>query len=79
MGGGARRETGGRARYLECRRRRRPEDRFPGGAGSESLEHIPWEEWSRKFEENELAFLYREQKASGEGSTFFRLVRRDGG
>lgn len=32
----------------------------------------------RKFDENELAFLYQDEKASGEGSTFFKLVRRDG-
>jgi hypothetical protein len=51
---------------------------FPGGAGTESLEHVSWDEWFRIFDENELAFLYQEQKASGEGSTFFKLVRRDG-
>jgi hypothetical protein len=51
---------------------------FPGGAGTESLEHVSWDEWFRIFDEKELAFLYQEQKASGEGSTFFKLVRRDG-
>jgi hypothetical protein len=51
---------------------------FPGGAGTESLEPVSWDEWFRIFDENELAFLYQEQKASGEGSTFFKLVRRDG-
>ena len=50
---------------------------FPGGA-EESLEEIGWEEWFVKFEENRLAFVYQERKASGEPSTFFRLVRRDG-
>jgi hypothetical protein len=49
---------------------------FPGGAGEDSLEHISWEEWFDKFEENRLAFLYQSEKASGEASTFFRLVRR---
>ncbi|MEA2332796.1 MAG: hypothetical protein QOH58_2934 [Thermoleophilaceae bacterium] len=50
---------------------------FPGGAGEESLEHVSWEEWFRVFDERNLAFLSQEQKADGEGSTFFKLVRRD--
>jgi hypothetical protein len=49
---------------------------FPGGAGSDELEPIEWDEWFEKFEENELAFLYQEEKASGEDSTFFKLVSR---
>lgn len=51
---------------------------FPGGAGEDQLEHISWDEWFDKFEESKLAFLYQEEKKSGEGSTFFKLVRRDG-
>jgi hypothetical protein len=50
---------------------------FPGGAGEERLEHISWDDWFSKFDEQNLAFLYQEEKASGEGSTFFRLVKRD--
>ncbi len=49
---------------------------FPGGAGEEELEHISWDEWFQKFYDNNLAFVYQEQKASGEDSTFFRLVKR---
>lgn len=49
---------------------------FPGGAGEEALEHISWEGWFSAFEENELAFLYQEQKASGEDSTFVKLISR---
>jgi hypothetical protein len=49
---------------------------FPGGAGEEQLEHISWDEWFDKFEEEKLAFLYQERKADGEDSTFFKLVRR---
>jgi hypothetical protein len=52
---------------------------FPGGAGEEELEPISWEEWFEQFERRDLAFLYQEEKASGEGSTFFKLVRRDQG
>ena len=49
---------------------------FPGGAGTDELEHISWDEWFEKFEAENLAFLYQERKASGEDSTFFRLVSR---
>jgi hypothetical protein len=51
---------------------------FPGDAGEESLEHISWEEWFRRFDEKNLCFLYQEEKATGEGSTFFRLLSRNG-
>jgi hypothetical protein len=40
------------------------------------LEHISWDEWFEKFDENKLAFLYQAKKASGEDSTFFKLVNR---
>jgi hypothetical protein len=50
---------------------------FPGGAGEDQLEHISWDDWFEKFEQNNLAFLHQDEKASGEGSTFFKLVRRD--
>jgi hypothetical protein len=49
---------------------------FPGGAGDDQLEQISWDDWFAKFDENNLAFLYQEQKASGEDSTFFKLVSR---
>jgi hypothetical protein len=49
---------------------------FPGGAGEDALEHIDWDEWFEKFDENNLAFLYQEQKANGDDSTFFKLVSR---
>ncbi len=49
---------------------------FPGGTGQEQLEHIQWDEWFRKFDENGLAFLYQTQKADGSDSAFFKLVRR---
>jgi hypothetical protein len=51
---------------------------FPGGAGEDALEHISWDDWFDKFDANGLAFLYQEQKASGEDSTFFKLVSRNG-
>jgi hypothetical protein len=50
---------------------------FPGGTGSDRLEHIDWSDWFEKFDEEELAFLYQEHKADGGDSTFFKLVRRE--
>jgi hypothetical protein len=49
---------------------------LPGGAGEDQLEHISWDEWFKTFEDNNLAFLYQDHKASGEDSTFFKLVER---
>jgi hypothetical protein len=50
---------------------------FPGGSGGDRLEEISWDEWFEKFDDEGLALLYQEQKASGEDSTFSKLVRRD--
>ena len=50
---------------------------FPGGAGQDRLRHVDWETWFYKFDTENLAFLYQERKASGEDSTFFKLVSRD--
>jgi hypothetical protein len=49
---------------------------FPGGAGSDELEQIDWDSWFEKFDAEGLAFLYQAEKASGEDSTFFKLVNR---
>jgi hypothetical protein len=51
---------------------------LPGGAGEESLEHIGWEEWFEKFDEQGLAAVLQERRDDGEPSTFIKLVRRDG-
>jgi hypothetical protein len=48
---------------------------FPGGE-EDRLEEISWDEFFDKFEEKQLAFLYQEQKANGEPSTFNKLVSR---
>ena len=49
---------------------------FPGGSGEDRLEPISWDDWFAKFDESGLAFLYQEQKSSGQDSTFFKLVNR---
>ncbi|HEX7049951.1 MAG TPA: hypothetical protein VF188_07025 [Longimicrobiales bacterium] len=49
---------------------------FPGYSGRESLERISWDEFFRKFDEKDLAFLYQDRTASGETSRFYKLVDR---
>lgn len=50
---------------------------LPDGAAEDQLEHISWDDWFDKFDQNQLAFLYQARKADGEDSTFFKLIRRD--
>jgi hypothetical protein len=50
---------------------------FPQGAGEDQLEHVSWDQWFDAFERNRLALVYQERKASGEDSTFAKLVSRD--
>ncbi len=50
---------------------------FPGYSGGDRLEEITWDEFFKKFDENNLAFLYQEHTSSGEESRFFKLVNRD--
>lgn len=49
---------------------------FPGRGEDDSLEDISWDEFFEKFEENNLAFVYQEEVASGEESRFSKLVKR---
>jgi hypothetical protein len=49
---------------------------FADGTGDEALEYISWDDWFEKFDEENLCFLYQEQRASGEDSSFFRLISR---
>jgi hypothetical protein len=42
----------------------------------ESLQEISWEEFFRKFDEAQLAFLYQDETKEGAESRFFKLVRR---
>lgn len=53
---------------------------FPGWSGEGKLEPIAWDEWFRQFDENNLAFLYREMRhGDGDLDRFNKLVHRDGG
>jgi glutathione synthase/RimK-type ligase-like ATP-grasp enzyme len=49
---------------------------FPGGAGADDFEEVDWDRWLEVFDDRDLAFLYQQQKASGEDSTFFKLIKR---
>ncbi len=50
---------------------------FPGYSGEGSLEKISWEEFFKKFEEKNLAFLYQDKTKSGKESRFCKLVSRE--
>jgi hypothetical protein len=50
---------------------------FPGYSGEESLQHISWDEWFNKFDEEGLALLLQEETAEGEESNFNKLVSRE--
>jgi len=53
---------------------------FPGFSGEDSLEAINWDAWFQQFEENNLAFLYRELRHSdGQLDRFNKLVSREAG
>ena len=50
---------------------------LPGDGPDPNLEPISWEEWFRAFDENQLAFVYEDEKAAGHPSTFNKLVSRE--
>jgi hypothetical protein len=49
---------------------------YPGFSGEDTLEPIPWEEFFKAFEENNLAFLYQEETKDGKESRFSKLIDR---
>lgn len=48
---------------------------FPGGAATDQLEHVSWDEWFTAFDDAGPAMTYQAKKRDGDNSTFFRLVR----
>jgi hypothetical protein len=50
---------------------------FPGYSGEESLEHISWDEWFKKFEERQLALVYQDETSTGEKSNFNKIISRE--
>jgi len=45
---------------------------YPGYSGEETLERVSWEEFFEAFAENELAFLYEDEK----NSRFSKFISR---
>lgn len=45
---------------------------FPGYSGEETLERIDWESFFKKFEKEDLAFLYQDE----DDSRFCKMVSR---
>ena len=52
---------------------------FPGYSGKESLEPISWEDFFKKFDEKNLAFLYQDEMRDGQPSRFSKFVSRGNG
>jgi hypothetical protein len=50
---------------------------YPGYSGTQTLETITWDEFFKGFEQNELAFLYEDEKQAGSQSRFSKLINRD--
>ncbi len=50
---------------------------FPGFSGEGKLGEISWDEFFKKFDENNLAFLHQDKTAGGQESRFNKLVSRD--
>ncbi|HEY0561002.1 MAG TPA: hypothetical protein VGD03_11995 [Frankiaceae bacterium] len=54
---------------------------FPNAPGGEAreLQPLDWETFFKKFDENNLSFVYQEKTADGAESRFFKFVKRDKG
>ena len=48
---------------------------FPGYSGEVELEEISWDDFFRKFDEGNLAFLFQDKTASGQQSRFSKIIR----
>ena len=47
---------------------------FPGYSGEGKLEPISWDEFFKKFDQQNLAFVFQEKTADGQKSNFNKLV-----
>ena len=50
---------------------------YPGYSGTQTFEAISWDEFFKGFEENQLAFLYEDEKKAGRQGRFSKLINRD--
>jgi hypothetical protein len=51
--------------------------RIDFGPKEKALDEIDWDEFFRKFDESELAFMYQDRTKDGKISRFHKFVRRD--
>jgi hypothetical protein len=49
---------------------------FPEHSGKLSVNEISWDDWFRKFDENDLVLVVQDQLADGRRSNFNKLVSR---
>jgi hypothetical protein len=49
---------------------------FPGYSGEGKLEPISWDDFFKKFDEQQLALTYQEVTAEGQKSNFNKLISR---
>ncbi len=51
---------------------------FPGyvAGRTQSLKEITWDEFFRKFDENNLAFIYQDETSQGVKSNFNKFIKR---
>ena len=47
---------------------------FPGRGSDAKLQKVSWDEWFKKFDANDLTFLYQDKTATGRTSRFNKLV-----
>ena len=66
-----------RARSREDYEAASPRIDFPEYRSTGVVRRISWDEFFRKFDEKQLAFVYQEQTRTGAVSRFFRFVYRD--
>lgn len=52
--------------------------RIDFGPKEDRLDEIEWDEFFRKFDEADLAFLYQDRTKDGDLSRFHKFVRRSG-
>jgi hypothetical protein len=50
---------------------------FPGYSGNKSLKQISWDQFFKKFDDSDLAFVYQSKTKSGKKSNFNRLIKRE--
>jgi len=48
---------------------------FPQTGNPQNLKEISWDEFFKRFDENNLQFLYQEKTKDGQISRFFKFVR----